>query len=381
MLETAARAENSCKRCHRRKKRCDKILPQCQACQHAKVACSFLDDESQVASYPIAYGSPLQFHMSEILTRCSYVRGLERRVKELEQRLAASLAHQASHKEPSSCTWDENADIRLAGLQDNFLTSANVSNLSPNRALQSSDRNTISDYEPLSVTPTNAVVSNPRKDPLVDELRLLSLEAAAERYLGSSSGLSLAKLTQTVLQRLSPDQDGFVFDGESDDSQSQNYSSTIDPYSGLNPILFEMNPSPTSPLSLDSLYDNPVVEGFEDSTSLALLEPSHINCILEFYFAHSHTLYPIIPKTEFETVLWRVYDNPLEPFAQSPLWQFRIWMVLAIGATTYCSVSLMEETEPVQLFNKAMTYFESAMGCGDLVGILSTKCDLGTQGC
>jgi hypothetical protein len=27
----------------------------------------------------------------------------------------------------------------------------------------------------------------------------------------------------------------------------------------------------------------------------------------------------------------------------------------------------MDETEPVRFFKKAMTYFEPAMGCGDLV--------------
>lgn len=42
-------------------------------------------------------------------------------------------------------------------------------------------------------------------------------------------------------------------------------------------------------------------------------------------------------------------------------------MVLAIGSTTYCSVSLADETETVRLYNKAMTYFETAMGCSDLV--------------
>jgi hypothetical protein len=32
----------------------------------------------------------------------------------------------------------------------------------------------------------------------------------------------------------------------------------------------------------------------------------------------------------------------------------------------------MDESESVQLFNKAMTYFEAAMGCGDLVSSFSS---------
>jgi hypothetical protein len=223
-------------------------------------------------------------------------------------------------------------------------------------------------FDTLPISPSNRVGPAQRADNLVEELRLLSLEAAAERYLGSSSGLPFAKLIQTVLQRLSPDQDGFVFD-EDIGGNEQSSTSDADPSSSFNPIFFDMNPSLASPLPLNSLFGNPAVEDYEDSMGLALLEPAHINYILEFYFAHSHTLYPFIRKHEFEAVLWRVYADPLDPLAQSPLWQFRIWMVLAIGSTTYCSVSLMDETEPVQFFNKAMTYFEPAMGCGDLVGL------------
>lgn len=283
-------------------------------------------------------------------------------MKDLEQRLASALTPQTSQNEPSAYAWDHDTEAQLSDLGTAFLHSDSLTNHSPPQAI---DANPAPSFDAVPVSPRNARVSAPRTDSLAEELRLLSLEAAAERYLGSSSGLSLAKLTQTVLQRLSPDQDGFVFDEESDDNQ-QNYESEPDTSSNLNPIYFEMHPSLTSPLPLNSLLGN-TAEDFEDSMALSLLEPSHISYILEFYFAHSHTLYPMIRKREFEAVLWAIYADPLDPLAQSSLWQFRIWMVLAIGSTTYCSVSLMDETESVQFFNKAMTYFESAMGCGDLV--------------
>lgn len=51
---STARASTSCRRCHRRKKRCDRTLPQCETCIHAQVECSFLDDDRQVGTYPIA---------------------------------------------------------------------------------------------------------------------------------------------------------------------------------------------------------------------------------------------------------------------------------------------------------------------------------------
>lgn len=363
MPEPAARAESSCKRCHRRKKRCDKTLPQCQACQHAKVSCSFLDDETQVASYPVAYGTSMQIKAGVSLTTNRYVRGLERRVKELEERLASSLTPQNSQTDPLSYPWDQDTDIHLDE------SAMNLDNLTANPLPPTPSKEhplPRSNSQPIS---PSLDITGQKSGNLADELRLLSLEAAAERYLGSSSGLSFAKLTQTVLQRLSPDQEGFMFDGGVTDNQQQSCDSDPepDPFSNSDSIFFEMNASLTGPLPLNSIFSNPVVTDFEDSMGLALLDPSHISSLLEFYFAHSHTLYPFIRKSEFEAVLWRVYGDPLDPLAQSPLWQFRIWMVLAIGSTTYCSVSLMDETEPLQFFNKAMTYFEAAMGCGDLV--------------
>ncbi|KAJ5948053.1 hypothetical protein N7466_001068 [Penicillium verhagenii] len=296
-----------------------------------------------------------------------YVRQLERRVKDLEQRLASALTPQTSQNEPSF-TWGQDTEAHMSDLGTAFLHSDDITNHSPPLP---SDTNPVPAFEPLPISPSNAPAPAPapRTDSLAEELRLLSLEAAAERYLGSSSGLSFAKLTQTVLQRLSPDQDGFVFDGESDDSQQQSYESEPDASSNLNPIFFEMHPSLTSPLPLNSFLGDTAVGDLEHSMALTLLEPSHINYILEFYFAHSHTLYPMIKKSEFEAVLWGIYADPLAPLAQSSLWQFRIWMVLAIGSTTYCSVSLMDETESVQFYNKAMIYFEPAMGCGDLAGL------------
>lgn len=264
--------------------------------------------------------------------------------------------------------WDQDAvDIPLV---DEFVASEHVANNSP----------------PLVQPVDMGIPPRQKPDNLSEELRLLSLEAAAERYLGSSSGLSFAKLTQTVLRRLSPDQDGFVFAGEnSDDSDEprQDPDCDMDSVLNINPIFFEMNTSLTSPLPLNSLFGNengnpPVeLEDCEDADAmeLALLDPGHISYLLEFYFAHSHTLYPIIRKTDVEEVLWRIFADPLDPLAQSPLWQFRVWMILAIGSTTYCSVSLMDESEPVRFFNKAMTYFEPAMGCGDLVGGLYPDSD------
>ncbi|KAJ5908705.1 hypothetical protein N7495_001387 [Penicillium taxi] len=292
-----------------------------------------------------------------------YVRSLERRVKELEEQLVVSLTPQTS-QDNLVYSWSDDTHIPLG---DEFLHSdGNGNHMSLRHG-----KNTVSEFAALP-SPKH-LITGPRSEDLAEELRLLSLEAAAERYLGPSSGLSLAKLTQTVLQRLSPDQDGFMFDEEINGNQHQPHHEPDADHTSFSPIFFEMNPSVTSPLPINNIFGTPAVEDYEDSIGLALLEVPHINYILSFYFAHSHTLYPIIRKSEFESVLWRVYADPSNPLAQSSLWQFRIWMVLAIGSTTYCSVSLMDETEPVRFFNKAMTYFEAAMECGDLILVVSSQ--------
>ncbi|KAJ5088963.1 hypothetical protein N7532_007647 [Penicillium argentinense] len=345
MPESTARAESSCKRCHRRKKRCDKTLPQCRACKHAKIACSFLDDETQVASYPVAY-----------------VRGLERRVKELEQQLVSSLTPQNSQNDPSLHAWDQSPDLPVGDDPLFFENPTEATNKPPHAQPV---ENMIRSLDTLPISPFVDAPAQ-RSENIAEELRLLSLEAAAERYLGSSSGVSFAKLTESVLRRLSPDQDGFVFD-EANNEENPYPVWNMDTLSNINPVFFEMNHPLASLQNFTSILDNTSTEEYGDVIDLALLDPGHISYILGFYFAHSHTLYPIIRKKDFEQVLWRVYADPSDPLGQSSLWQFRIWMILAIGSTTYCSVSLMDEDEPVRFFNKAMTYFEAAMGCGDLV--------------
>ncbi|OJJ50419.1 hypothetical protein ASPZODRAFT_13499 [Penicilliopsis zonata CBS 506.65] len=315
---SVARAENSCRRCHRRKKRCDKTLPQCDACRHAQVACSFLDDHAQVASFPIAY-----------------VRGLELRVKELEQQLA---------DRPSS----DNGDLVSIWPENPAVGNTRVENNSPI-------------HQQENPSPVSRPRSRQGTESLAEELKVLSLEATADRHLGPSSGISFAKLTQAVLRRLSPGREAFVFEDGADEDETveQQQRAMTDLWPDVGSSLLNIDPALISPL----------VDAYKDPVDISLLDASHISYLLEFYFAHSHTLYPIIRQTEFTSVLWRLYADPLDPLAQSPLWQFRIWMVLAIGSTAYSSVTLVDESESVQFFQKAMTYFEAVMGCGYLAGL------------
>ncbi|RAK96048.1 fungal specific transcription factor domain-containing protein [Aspergillus ibericus CBS 121593] len=310
---STARASTSCRRCHRRKKRCDRTLPQCETCLHARVACSFLDDDRLVGTYSIAY-----------------VQGLESRVRELEKELSAVLTSPRPGFE---------FDPPIV----NFATPPETDTF---------------DEFPLLTPPVQA-----RKDILAEEVKRLSLEATAERHLGSSSGWSFAKLTQAVLRRLSPDKAEFVFDGVDD-----GLDGPLPSFDDASGSLLDFNAF-SSPCLFHQLSLSQVLEDESVLADLQLPDKGHMTYLMDFYFAHSHTLYPIIRRNEFITVLWRVYNHPEEPLAGSALWMFRVWMVLAIGSTAHSSVSLVEKSESVLYYNKAMGYFEEAFELGDMAAL------------
>jgi hypothetical protein len=317
------------------------------------------------------------------LTWLRYVRGLEIHVKELEQQLAIFLSTQTTESELTyNVRNDIGNSVGLNYLPHPLATSpvqSSITNVQPPVAQQQQRMTNVSSSQHTTTTTAH------RAESLTEELKLLSLEATADRHVGPSSGISFAKLTQAVLRRLSPDQQEFIFEDSIDDEQDEEEQEEVgtepqnemgqegymtdietEPGAMFTAASAEINmhlvASPPLPLYY-SQEEEPV--SFQDS--LSFLEPSHINHLLEFYFAHSHTLYPIVRQQEFTYVIWRLYANPSDPLGRSALWQFRIWMVLAIGSTAYSSVSLLDETESVQHFNKAMVHFETAMGCGDLV--------------
>lgn len=209
-----------------------------------------------------------------------------------------------------------------------------------------------------------------------DELKTLSLEATAERHLGSSSGISFARLTQFVLRRLTPDKADFGFIGDRGDSYGGGGQLDFNtPSDLLDPSLFDrLNDSISSqPLLFGDVVLADIAEPNDAVFALDLpADQSHINRLVDFYFAHSHTLYPILHKGELLQSLQLLRDNPHDVAAHSPSTLFRIWMVLAIGSTAYSSVSLQEESESRVYSNKALQYLEQAVASGDMVRSLFT---------
>jgi hypothetical protein len=292
------------------------------------------------------------------------VRRLETRIQDLEKDLAIALEASRMATNPPGTSNDlEHVD---QDLEDIMLDEG--------------------DLDILALNATNVIPGNYLHDPrthpghgpsgsLPEELKLLSLEATAERYLGSSSGFSFARLTQTVLRRLSPDKVDFVFGHDGETEQQGAHDSPSD---ALNSVFYSFNNTISCyPTLFGSLALSDITEPEDVVADLRLPDQSHVDRLVDFYFAHSHTLYPILHRGEFMSALEEIRSNDQSSLAQSPLCLFRIWMVLAIGSTAYCSVTLVEESEPMLYYSKAMMYFEPALGYGDMVCmsyVLTMKC-------
>ncbi|KAJ4252430.1 hypothetical protein NW762_011031 [Fusarium torreyae] len=202
----------------------------------------------------------------------------------------------------------------------------------------------------------------------VEELRGLSLQAAAERerHLGSSSGLSFAKLTQTVLRRLTPDKADFVFQGHNPGAPFFDINS---PSELFNDAIFASLSESISihPLLFDDLFLADIAE--PDITVNNLAWPSdeaHVQQLVDFYFAHSHTLYPILKRSDVMKTLNRIRGNPQQLADLQTLEAFRVWMVLAIGSTAQSSVSLTEESESRLYYSKALQLSEVALEMNEM---------------
>ncbi|KAJ8125747.1 hypothetical protein O1611_g7892 [Lasiodiplodia mahajangana] len=123
--------------------------------------------------------------------------------------------------------------------------------------------------------------------------------------------------------------------------------------------------------SVPTLFGNITLRDIVDESAdtLASLtlptDSAHLDFLIDFYFAHSHTLYPIVRRSEIMSVLTEARAGEVRGQQTcSPLQLFNIWMVLAIGSTAYCSITLDDESESMLYYSKALTYFEPALAYG-----------------
>ncbi|EKG14886.1 hypothetical protein MPH_07926 [Macrophomina phaseolina MS6] len=305
MISSApARSNQACRRCYNRKKKCSRTLPRCHACEHSAVQCSFEEQQEETGLFYI-----------------SYVRGLEQRVAQLEAQLGDPASTSPNPSVPAP-------------------TEPDPSRLIDQDRRWSLDRGT--DTSSAAGQGSRTSTRDDRGDHLAAELKQLSLEATADRYLGSSSGVSFARLTQAVLRRLKPDQYPFSFEIAQHDTE---------PLVALPAHASEGESSaPQYPLSLPPK---------EQALRLA-----------DYYWSHSHTLYPFVRKVWFMGCLKKMYSNDNHDLEESAPWLYTMWMVFAIGSTTWSAiVPDGSESESAQFFKNAMVYFYGALSSGNMAAL------------
>jgi hypothetical protein len=264
---------------------------------------------------------------------------------ELEGQLKAALGQM-----------DSNTDTGLA--DDSFNNSpfrAEKSNMdieSPTSGLLLAQQGGNLGFHPSENSTTTATESNQGASVpwlsdghLATEFESLSLKAMAEKpFLGSSSGVSFARLTQAVLRRLQPDQYSF----SSGQQPPQTVTSTRNLWEAqMMPPAHRLPPSEIPDAPLPSMEQASYLE--------------------EFYWSHSHTLYPFLQKAAFKKVLSEVYADPARLQQLPASASYRVWMVFAIGSTTLAAMGMGNGSQSVAYFNKAMNYFERALMEGSVV--------------
>jgi hypothetical protein len=216
------------------------------------------------------------------------------------------------------------------------------------------------------------------QETLAENLRTVSLSAVAEPYLGSISGLTFAKLTQAVLRRLSPDGRDFVFSPQMDGNAVPIEGATNLHLDFVNSMYFDYDQAVDFSLLTGEGALSMFEPGIHDTVN-DLPARAEVLRLATFYFDHSHTLYPIVHQQEVMSDFHSILIDPEHHITQSPPCMFRIWMVLAIGSTTYSSITLAEESLSRMYYEKAMTYFEASMDHGDIVSTSTTKGQSGVR--
>lgn len=313
-----ARANQACRRCYNRKKKCTRTLPRCQACEQSGIQCSFEEQLEETGLFYISY-FPTSSSARPITDSASYVRRLEQRVAQLEEQLGDPTS-------PGPRLTDATAlPVADQGRRCSSNIDTNVSRISTN---------------------------DDRGDHLAAELKQLSLEATADRYLGSSSGVSFARLTQAVLRRLKPDQ--YPFNFELTRQHGSPDTETLVDTSAVRP------PSSSTPVHKTSALQYPS----------ALPTKDHALRLADYYWSHSHTLYPFVRKVWFTERLKLMYSDASHGLENSAPWLYTMWMVFAIGSTSWSAiVPDGSESESAQFFKNAMGYFHGALSSGNMAAL------------
>ncbi len=330
------RSFHACERCHRRKKKCDKALPTCISCKKAKTKCAY--SKHTLSTYPI-----------------EYVQSLEQKIARLRSQLNTLTVNKDNTQ----------SDVELTPEISN-----NIGSREEKRANENEDEN----------EDGNQFVGG-----LVTDFGVLSLSAAEGHYLGPASGISFARLTQSVIHKVGFKEEYLLHSGYMLSSSETNLIDEENDDDN-NPLPMHM-PNSESSHNPSTPRSDPVASNKHETAISLPISAQRAEELVSFYWKHSHTLYPFIQRKTFTNNLNLMFKhqnsvekspndppNPdeekqLSNLMSSPVWLFQLYMVLAIGSTSMASVTITSEDEATGLYIKALNYFDEVLSRGNLIAL------------
>ncbi|PGH28119.1 hypothetical protein AJ80_00009 [Polytolypa hystricis UAMH7299] len=321
---TAFRNVSACNRCRLRKNRCDQSLPQCQSCEKARVHCVGYDPTTK-REIPRSYVFFLE-------SRVAY---LEHALRENGVEVRPAEAHEGEAelgKPPGNTTLPEGS---LTGSDGGTAKGPNTRSLSDRRKTDLASRiavtikrepedgsGSISTEEMKDSAENRSGPNADRKedendtdrgiDNLVSNIGMVSVQGASDsRYLGSTSGISFARVVLAAVKR--------------------SVASTTSDRGAVRPADQErpgLGGNATTSSMRDSFFG---LQGRPMMNQAPFPEKGVARSLVDLFFEHANPQIPILHRGDFLELFERVYS--VEPEKRSARDLYMLNIVCAIGGS------------------------------------------------
>jgi hypothetical protein len=328
----------ACDRCHARKTRCDRRIPQCSACERAGAAClhadrlrqrnlprDYLDNMERIVQKLSEENKRLRANLNE--ARSNTEGGASttepRKLSESGQ-VPPSFQEPASHHPPaapSDIVPPTSSQLDANGPSGTAFGTGDISVPSPRVASIGN-----------SSTPRSSSIDSPT-DAYALEVGYLTLIAASgeSRYLGSSSGIGLASIISTIV----------------DVQHGKNIMSL-----GMQePERLSITPTPQS----------------GHQTEFPLPSRNVANTFIDAYFQHAHITFPLLHRPSFMLTVERIYGVP-GYYEAHAFDAFCFDMVLAIGNSNFNRFD-DPSTSSSTYYSMAQSKVQAVVGMGGLTSL------------
>ncbi|KAL1907777.1 hypothetical protein Sste5344_006404 [Sporothrix stenoceras] len=288
----------ACDRCHSRKTKCDRRIPQCSACEKAGVPCLHADKLRQ-RNIPRGYIDNMENLVAQLREENQNLR------RDLQEAQEREQTRSQQHEQQTS-TGGLNKRQRASSPDIATISSPSVLDdiAQGQRSTSVTTRAQTEDTPPSSTSPSG---STRALDPFTLEVGYLTLTATGEgRYLGPSSGIDLASIISTVVSAQSGinNMNMIGSGGNSGDGNTSGKAVT------------SVHVNQTIPSDVRSLFPS----------------LSHAMPYIESYFQHTHKTFPLLHRPSFLAMAERVFTDT-GFYAANPYDAFVFDMVLSIGSS------------------------------------------------